>query len=140
MRQVRKEIELRQGVKVEMLFTPRLYSFKGHSGVTLEMTGNDLADLYAVYADIMYCAALNLWTLEGKDIEEANFTRADFHEWSATNPHDFGKAFSFAFEAMTGKSMKDFTAENEKGAEMGEKPVKKKNRSGLITLLSRLFS
>ena len=57
MRTVRASVELRQGEKVEMLFTPRLYSFKGHSGVTFEMNGNDLADLYAVYADIMYCAA-----------------------------------------------------------------------------------
>lgn len=143
MRQVRAEIEVRQGVKVGMLFTPRLYSFKGHSGVTLEMEGGDLSALYSAYADIMFCAALNLWTLEGRDIEDAPFTRVDFHEFSALYPKEFGKAFSVAFEALTGKSMKDFAAEQKKTPETAGKAanaaddVKKKNRCGWITRLLR---
>ena len=129
-----------------MLFTPRLYSFKGHSGVTLEMEGNDISALYSAYADIMYCAALNLWTLEGKDVEDAEFTRVDFHEFSALNPKEFGKAFSVAFEALTGKTLKEFTAEKKEGqktagnAKKTKEEVKKKNRFGWITrLLSRFL-
>ena len=113
MRKVRIEIEIKQGVKVGMLFTPRLYMFKGRSGVDFIAT-EDSGAIYALYADIMYCAALNLWTLEGNNEEDAKFTRADFHEWMVIEPKAFGNALSFAFAAMTGKELKEFISEQEK--------------------------
>lgn len=140
MRQVRTSIEIKKGVEVGMLFTPRLYSFVGMQGVTMKADTTDLMQVYSLYADIMYCAALNLWTLEGNDIEKAAFSRADFHEFSATNPQDFGKALNFALEALSGKSLKDFIADGKKAAETGEKSLKKKSSSRLTTMLSRLFS
>ena len=140
MRTVRASVELRQGEKVEMLFTPRLYCFKGEQGVDF-VTDSTLNGMYALYAAILFCAALNLWTLEAKDKEGAPFTRADFHAFSAENPQAFGKAMNTALEALTGKSMKDFIKEAEKGAGMGEKQsnpteeVKKKKSRGWITRL-----
>lgn len=130
---VRKKIELRRGVDVEMLFTPRLYAFKGTSGVTFSADTNDLMQVYALYADIMYCAALNFWTLNGKDAEIAPFSRADFHEFSASNPQEFGKAVDFALKALSGKSLKDFIPSQEKTSEKGGKPVKKKSFARWIT-------
>jgi hypothetical protein len=124
-----------------MLFTPRLYCFKGEQGVDF-LTDSTLNGMYALYADILFCAALNLWTLEGKDKGDAPFTRADFHAFSAENPQAFGKAMNTALEALTGKSMKDFIKETEKSAETGEKQsnpteeeVKKKKSRGWITRL-----
>lgn len=140
MRTVRASVELRQGEKVEMLFTPRLYCFKGEQGVDF-VTDSTLNGMYALYADILFCAALNLWTLEGKDKEDAPFTRSDFHAFSAENPKAFGKAMNTALEALTGKSMKDFIKEAEKSAETGEKQsnpteeVKKKKSRGWIMRL-----
>jgi hypothetical protein len=140
MKQVRSYIELRQGEKVGMLFTPRLYTFKGEQGVDF-MSDNTLQGIYSLYADVMYCAALNLWTLEGKDKEDAPFTRVDFHAFSVENPKAFGKAMNTALLALTGKSLEDFIAEGKKAQEtggnasnMGE-PVKKKNLLGWITRL-----
>jgi hypothetical protein len=124
-----------------MLFTPRLYCFKGEQGVDF-LTDSTLNGMYALYADILFCAALNLWTLEGKDKGDAPFTRADFHAFSAENPQAFGKAMNTALEALTGKSMKDFIKEAEKSAETGgkqsnptEEEVKKKKSRGWITRL-----
>ena len=139
MRQVRTSIEVR-GVEVGMLFTPRLYSFVGIQGVTMKADTSDLMQVYSLYADIMFCAALNLWTLEGNDLDKAPFTRADFHEFSAVNPQEFGKVLNFALEALSGKSLKDFIAEGKKASETGGKSLKKKSSSRLITMLSRLFS
>ena len=120
-----------------LLFTPRLYCFKGRSGVDF-VAAEDMGGIYSLYADIMYCAALNLWTLEGKDEEDAPFTRADFHEFMVVNPKAYGKAFSFAFEAMTGKSLKDVIAEQEKGEETkknDESGIKKKTTHWITRLL-----
>ena len=117
MRQVRTEIEIKQGVKVGVLFTPRLYMFKGRSGIDFIADSEEAGAMYALYADIMYCAALNLWTLEGKREEDVPFTRADFHEWMVVEPKAFGKALSFAFAAMTGKELKEFISEQEKAQE-----------------------
>lgn len=138
MNAVRTTIELRQGVKVELLFTPRLYSFKGLQGVTLSGDTTDLAQVYALYADILYCAALNLWTLEGNDLESCKFNRVDFHEFSASNPQAFGKAISFALKALSGKSLEEFIKEQAKGSEIENKAanegeqLKKKNLFRLI--------
>lgn len=127
--QVRTSIELRQGERVELLFTPRLYSFKGLQGVTLCGDTTDLAQVYALYADILFCAYLNLWTLQGNEVESAAYTRADFHEFSATNPQAFGKSIDFALKALSGKSLSEYMAE-QKGAESEDKSangeVKKK--------------
>lgn len=141
MRQIRTEVEIRQGVKVGMLFTPRLYMFKGRSGVDFIADNNENAML-SLYADIMYCAALNLWTLEGKNEEDAPFTRADFHEWMIVDPQAFAKALSFAFSALTGKELKEFISEQGKAqesAENTENEVKKKTIPFLTKIL-RLFS
>jgi hypothetical protein len=89
MRQVRTSAEIKKGVVAEMLFTPRLYAFTGTQGVTMKADTTDLMQVYALYADIMFCAALNLWTLDGKAVEEAPYTRADFHEFSAVHPQEF---------------------------------------------------
>lgn len=142
MRQVRTEVEIKQGVKVGMLFTPRLYMFKGRSGIDFIADTDEVGAIYALYADIMYCAALNLWTLEGKNEESATFTRADFHEWMAIEPQAFGKALSFAFSAMTGKELNTFISEQEKAQESqgnAQNEVKKKTIPFLTKILS-LFS
>ena len=141
MRQVRTEIELREGVKIGVLFTPRLYSFKGRSGVDFQADASDHSQVFALYADVMYCAALNLWTLEGNMEEDFPHSRADFHEFSMSNPQGFGKAVNFALEALTGKGLKEIASEKkeaEKSAENDEsKDVKKKTRSGWIIRLLR---
>lgn len=142
MRQVRKYIEIKDGVNVGMLFTPRLYSFKGVQGVDFTAKPDDTAALFALYADIMFCAALNLWTLDGNDIDETPFSRADFHEFSAASPKEFGKAVDFALQALTGKGLKDYASTEDKAsetAENGQTEVKKKS-SRWITRLLRLFS
>ena len=128
MRQVRTHVELRQGERVELLFTPRLYMFKGEQGATLDNDTQDLMQVYALYADLMFCAALNLWTLEGKDKEDAPFRRADFHEFSSVNPKAFGKALNFALEALTGKSMGAYITESKKALETGRKSAKEQEK------------
>ena len=140
MRQVRTRTEIRKGVEVGMLFTPRLYAFCGVQGVTMKADTTDLMQVYALYADIMFCAALNLWTLEGNEIEKAPFTRADFHEFSAANPQEFGKVLNFALQALSGKSLKEFMPQDAKAAEKGGKSLKKKSSSRLTTMLSKIFS
>jgi hypothetical protein len=140
MRQVRTTIEIRQGVEVELLFTPRLYSFKGKEGIDFSADKTDAGEVFALYADIIYCAALNLWTLQGNAEDKFPHHRADFHEFSMADPKAFGKVVNFALEALTGKGLKDFAAEAEKVSETGEKPqntreeVKKKKHS-LWTML-----
>lgn len=116
MRSARYTIEFGDGVKVQMLFTPHLYSFKGTQGVTFEVDDqNNTAEVIGIYADIMYCAALNAFVLDGRgNVEDFPHTRGDFHEFMVVNPQSFGKALNFALEALTGKSVKDFTKNGEK--------------------------
>jgi hypothetical protein len=124
-----------------MLFTPRLYMFKGEQGVSLKTDTSDTLEMMGLYADLMFCAALNLWTLQGKDKEDAPFERVDFHEYAAANPRAFGKVVKIALEALTGKTMDEITANIGKAAKKGEKSSndskKKSLFSRLITRLKR---
>ena len=97
------------GVKTTMLFTPRLFEFK-----TASMDFSDAGGagkVTAMYADIAYCAALNYWTLEERDIADFQLTRVDFHEWAVLNPSDFGKTMKIALEALTNKSLEELLSE-----------------------------
>lgn len=142
-------IEIREGQKVAMLFTPRLYAFRGTEGVTFEQEGADMLAVYALYADVMFCAALNHWTLTHPADEEFPYHRVDFHEYSATHRKSFEKAVIFAMEALSGKSVRELMENAKKTAETAkesasdakvEEDVKKKGLRGWITSLLRRFS
>lgn len=139
MRQVRAEIEIRQGVKVGMLFTPRLYMFNGEQGVVLKADTTDMSEMLALYADLMYCAALNLWTLQGNNKGDAPFSRADFHEFTAANPREFGKIINIALEALTGKSLDALATEHKDKGGKGKKGEETSKKKGLFSrLIARL--
>lgn len=104
-----------------MLFTPHLYSFRGVQGTTLEPQGDTgRREVFELYADIMFCAALNAWVLDGHGCpEDYPHTRGDFHEFMAAEPKEYGKALNFAVQAMTGKSIQDFISDASKPKENG---------------------
>ena len=115
MRTLRRKIQLKDGVEVDTLFTPHLFSYKDEKGLTLESeTGNFNAVLEA-YADIYYLAAINAWELDGKGTsDEFPHTRGDFHEYASANPREFAKDVDFAVQALTGKTAKQLVIEQTK--------------------------
>ena len=132
-------IELRRGKKVAMLFTPRLYMFKGREGVTFDFVANDQVSIHSVYADIMYCAALNHWTLTHSADEEFPYQRVDFHAVSVSNRDGFSKAVIFAMQTLSGKSLKELAEDAQKMQEAvkeTEQEVKKKKPS--VSIMTRL--
>lgn len=137
-------IELRQGEKVALLFSPRLYEFKGKEGVTFENHNEGMASVHSLYADVMFCAALNHWTLTHSANEEFPYSRVEFHDYSATNRKSFEKCAIFAMECLSGKSIREIaesaqkSQDNGKESNQGEDPqkgVKKKSLRGLIMCL-----
>ena len=142
-------IELRRGEKVAMLFTPRLYMYKGQDGITLECDARNQVEVFSMYADLMYCAALNHWTLTHSVDEEFPYKRIDFHALSVNNRDAFNKAIIFAMQTLSGKSMKELIAEAGNAQETQgngqedeeQKDVKKKRTSGsIMTRLRRIWS
>jgi hypothetical protein len=139
-------IELRKGVKVAMLFTPRLYLYKGREGVTFEYERGNEISLHSFYADIMFAAALNHWDLTHTADEECDYKRIEFHQYAVSNPKEFGKALLFAIQALSGKNLKEIASEAGKSQEtqgneqsgQGAEEVKKKNLRGWITKILRL--
>lgn len=106
MRTLRKTIELKEGVRVALLFTPHLFSFKGYKGVNFDVDTKDTRELMECYADMFYCAYLNAWVLDGNGSEDdAPLTRGDFHEFMMLQPREFGKTINFAVECLTGKKV-----------------------------------
>lgn len=119
---IRRTIELGEGVKAEMLFTPHLYSYKGRSGISFEATASDARQMAEYFADLLYCAALNAWEIDGgHDIDEAPFRRGDFHGLILGSPKEFAACIDFAMRALTGKTSKELVAEAEaKDAEVAK--------------------
>ena len=112
MRRLRNTVELKEGVKVDMLFTPHLYSYKGTSGVTFDVRDDSVVAILESYADVMYCAALNAWELDGHGTADTfPHKRGDFHEWMAADAKGFGDAVNFAVAALTGKTAKELNEE-----------------------------
>ena len=143
---VRKQVEISEGVKVELLFTPRLSMYQGTVAPLPELAGD--AGVVAVmerYADIMYFAALNAWELDGHgSVNDFPHTRGDFHGWMSADPRGFAEGVKFAVSALTGKTAGQLLAEEEKRREKAAEtpenaktePVKKK-RSLIYRLTHR---
>ena len=154
MRSLRRTIEISDGVNVNLLFTPHLFTFEGVQGASFERDQNEDADdkknsvaVFELYADIMFAAALNAWVLDGcGSVEDAPFKRGDFHAFMTADPKTFGKTLNFAVEALTGKSVQSMlkdaaeAKQSAKESKPDDKPteeVKKKPFFGWITRKSK---
>ena len=130
MRSLRRTIQIKEGVAVQTLFTPHLFSFKDEFGLLLEVPSEDPIQIMEAYADVFFLAAVNAWVLDGKGTwEEFPYTRGDFHEYMMSDPRAFGKDVDFAVEALTGKRLRDLSSEQEKAQESqgnGQETGKKK--------------
>ena len=130
MRSLRRKIQLKEGVEVQTLFTPHLFSFKDEFGFSLEVPADEPIRIMEAYADVYFLAAVNAWVLDGHGTQEDfPYTRGDFHEYMMANPRAFGKDVDFAVEALTGKRVKELTSEQEKAQESagnGQETGKKK--------------
>lgn len=127
------KIEIREGVAVNILITPRLFIYKGREGVTLEADRESLPAVMALYADVLYCGALNWWELSGKDADDFEYKRIDFHAWAAEHQEEFGRIVAKAIKLLSGKSLAELAAIEK------EKESKKKFRFGSITTALRRF-
>lgn len=127
------KIEIREGVAVNILITPRLFIYKGREGVTLEADGESLPAVMSLYADVLFCGALNWWELSGKDADDFEYKRIDFHAWAAEHQEEFGRIVAKAIKLLSGKSLAELAAIEK------EKESKKKFRFGLITTALRRF-
>lgn len=127
-------IELKKGVAVNILITPRLFVYKGREGVTLEADGENIPAVMSLYADVLFCGALNWWELSGKDADDFEYKRIDFHAWATEHQEEFGRLVAKAIKLLSGKSLVELAE-----AEKEKKESKKKFRFGLITTALRRF-
>ena len=143
MRSLRRTIQIKVGVEVDVLFTPHLFSYQEEKHLTLETDTSDLNSVIEAYADIYYLAAINAWELDGKgSVDDFPYTRGDFHEYAAASPRDFAKDVDFAVRALTGKSAKELVTEKEKeeNSPTSEAPASKKKALRWIGRLLRRSS
>ena len=136
MRTIKHKVTI-NGVETGMLFTPRLFEFK-----TASMDFSDAGSATKVagmYADIIYCAALNYWTLIGREVKSFPHTRLDIHEWSAQDPTEFGKVMRIAIEAITNKSLEEL-AKPDEVKKPTDAEVKKKTSTSIIQRLRHFWS
>ena len=120
---VRKTVEISEGVKVDLLFTPRLSVYNGTVAQLPEL-GPDAGVLPVMerYADIMYFAALNAWELDGHGTaDDFPHSRGDFHGWMAADPKGFAEGVKFAVCALTGKTARQLIEEDAKVRQSAEK-------------------
>ena len=141
---VRKTVEISEGVKVDLLFTPRLSVYQ-ETVAPLPELAEDAGILQVMerYADIMYFAALNAWELDGHGtVEDFPLKRGDFHGWMQSDRKGFAEGVSFAVSALTGKTAKQLLIEEEKRRESAKEAAKnaspepvKKKRSWIYRIM-----
>lgn len=136
MKTLRRQISLRDGVEVQLLFTPHLYAYRGFSNVSLEFESGNNLEIMDTYKDIMFLAAVNAWELDGLGTkEDFPYKRGDFHEWAMLNPKEFGAAMAQAITGLTGKTIEELAKEHEK--KTGKAEAGKKKESATTGLPSK---
>ena len=142
---VRKTVEISDGVRVDLLFTPRISIYQEVYGPLPELLLEESETLRVMerYADIFFFAALNAWELDGRGtVDDFPHKRGDFHGWMSADPKGFGEAVKFAVSALTGKTAKELAAEEEKRRQNTQKSQEtaktdevKKKKSWLYRLI-----
>lgn len=122
-------IELKDGVKVELLFTPSMYAIARRRGMRIEADASDAASVMKAYTELMYLAALNaheVMRFDDPSLGEFPYRLIDFVEWSALCPDGFTSALDVAVQNVLGKSLDELK---------GEKPAEpsKKNSNSTTT-------
>lgn len=116
MERTRTSIELKEGVTVEILVTPALYSVAKRRGIDLVGDVN-AGDVYGSYVKMMYCGAISAWEVEAVDNPEKGefpYKFSDFHEWAWADTKRLAGTIAFMYEAMTGKRMSDLAGDIKK--------------------------
>lgn len=114
MRQVRDIIEIREGEKVEVLYTPSLFGIARQRNLVMKAEGDQPSDVLRVYCKALYCAAINAWECrryDHPDIGEFPYSYIDFEEWSYREQKDFARKTDALFLALTGKTLKEAAKE-----------------------------
>ena len=109
MQQTRTSIELKDGVAVEILVTPALYSVAKCRGIDLVSDVN-AGDVYGSYVKMLYVAAINAWEVAAVDDPKMGafpYTFADFHAWAWADTERLAHMVAFMYEALTGKRWDD---------------------------------
>lgn len=120
----RTVLELKAGVKVEVLFTPSMYMHARRRGMHIEAEADDPAQVMMAYTQVMYLAAINAHEVRRFDdpaLGDFPYSLMDFVEWSSACPDEFRRVLNTALQCIIGKSL----AELEKEPAPEEKDVKK---------------
>lgn len=120
--QPRTTIELKDGVKVELLFTPSMYAIARRRGMRIEADASDAASVMKAYTELMYLAALNaheVMRFDNPSLGEFPYRLIDFVEWSAVRQEEFVSALDVAVQNVLGKSLDEL--KGEKPAEPSKK-------------------
>lgn len=120
--QPRTTIELKDGVKVELLFTPSMYAIARRRGMRIEADASDAAAVMRAYTELMYLAALNaleVMRFDDPTLGEFPYRLIDFVEWSAARQEEFVSALDVAVQSVLGKSLDEL--KREKPAEPSKK-------------------
>ena len=137
---VRKTVNIKEGVAVDLLVTPHLATYEEGAGIKPLPASATNTEVWERYADLMYLAALNAWELDGHGTaEDFPHTRGDFHALMQSDPKAFALTVRFFVCALTGKTEKELAAQERKVTEeTGE--VKKKSFLYRLTHRSRRSS
>lgn len=115
-------IELKDGVRVELLFTPSMYAVARSRGMRIEADASDSAAVMRAYTQLMYLAALNaheVMRFDDPALGEFPYRLIDFVEWSAVRQEEFVSALDVAVQNVLGKSLDEL--KQEKPAEPSKK-------------------
>ena len=110
----RTTIELKDGVKVELLFTPSMYAVARRRGMKIEADASDAAAVMKAYTELMYIAALNaheVMRFDDPSLGEFPHRLIDFVEWSAVRQEEFVSALDVAVQNVLGKSLDELKQE-----------------------------
>ena len=117
----RYEIELREGVKVELLFTLALFGVAKKRGISLDIEeGAQAEERITYFVKLIYAAAIlahEYRRIDAPALGEFPYTMMDIAEWSGNHPVQFARIIKGASAAISG-------VEGE--PEAGEDDVKKK--------------
>lgn len=114
----RHQIEMCDGVKVDLLFTPSMYAVARRRGLSIAVENReDSAEVLMAYTKLMYVAALNareVQLFDDPSLGELPYRLMDFVEWTSVRQEEFTETLDVALRCILGRGLKELEKETPK--------------------------
>lgn len=121
----RYQIEIKERVKIELLFTLSLFGVASKRKINLALDDpSDANARISFFLKLIYCGAINAWEyqrMEDATMGDFPYSLLDVAEWGGNHPREFAEIIKGASAAISGSDLPEGASEADAAEDVKKK-------------------